>query len=260
MRITARGWSNESLDAARRQAIETAQKVAIWIASGKAERRHYLYGERPLPEPVIREFSKDAVVTRNAYGALVLNTSRLMFIDVDHPEEAPSAPGASGFLSSLFGKKAPEPPRRTTPLDRIIDATQRNGLHGRVYQTAAGFRVIIDSREFEPGSAGAESILKDFGSDPLYVRLCRMQESFRARLTPKPWRCQTYKPPATFPFETPQVENRYAQWISLYEAKSQNFATCRYLQDVGSVAGGLTPEVIAFHDEQTRAGSSLPLA
>jgi hypothetical protein len=54
----ARGWSNDSIDAARQLALDIAQQVADRLATGTQNqlRRHYPYGVRPLPEPVLREF------------------------------------------------------------------------------------------------------------------------------------------------------------------------------------------------------------
>ena len=91
VRVVARGWSNDSIDAARAKAREIAQKVAQRIVS-RGEQNRYPYGERPLPEPVIETIG-DSVVTRNAYGALVLNADRMMFVDIDREEAAPVAAG-----------------------------------------------------------------------------------------------------------------------------------------------------------------------
>src|SRR5262249_31921798 len=108
VRIVARGWSDESLESARAKAREIAKRVAERVLRGASQAQRYPYGDRPLPEPVIREFA-NAVVTRNVYGALVLNTSRLMFVDVDHKKAPPKSGG--GLLSSLFGKSSkPETP------------------------------------------------------------------------------------------------------------------------------------------------------
>src|SRR5258708_3790201 len=87
IQIVARGWSDESMDAARARARDIAQRVAQRLITDPDSRSQYEYGTRPLPEPKIREFGgsgdgSSAVVTRNAYGALVLNTAGMMFVDV----------------------------------------------------------------------------------------------------------------------------------------------------------------------------------
>src|SRR5258708_17287312 len=95
-------------------------------------------------------------------------------------------------LFSLFSKPAAQPPPPPQPVDSVVDGIQkvaaRNGLAVRVYKTAAGYRAMVVNAGFDPGSTRSEEVLKEFGADPLYVRLCKMQQSFRARLTPKPWR------------------------------------------------------------------------
>src|ERR1051326_229399 len=93
---------------ARRLAKSRAgsRRVAERLNSGVTQGGAYLYGERPLPEPVLRELPR-AIVTRNSYGALVLNTDRMMFVDVDR-KSAPKSAG--GFFGSLFGKPAPTGP------------------------------------------------------------------------------------------------------------------------------------------------------
>src|SRR5258706_5178155 len=129
-RAVARGWSNTSIDDARDVARKTAGRVAQKLASG-GDKGHYLYGDRPLPEPIVREFldstgATRAAVTRNAYGALVLNTRDMMFIDIDREEAHPPAPAAqavqdvadlltSGLRSLFGGKSAPPPPPPPPP-------------------------------------------------------------------------------------------------------------------------------------------------
>lgn len=260
----ARGWSDESVSAARALARQIAQRVAERIASHPGERNQYQYGNRPLPEPVIRELGPGAVITRNAYGALVLNTDSLMFVDVDRQGNTP-AEAAAGVISgilSLFGKSAPPPPKATeTALDGIEKVAGRRNLSARVYKTAGGYRVLITSAAFRAGASESEALLNEFGADPLYQRLCRMQESFRARLTPKPWRCDFHKPPVQFPLETPQEQDRYRRWEVEYNSKAARYATCRYLTAFGGDRA--LPEfkaLIDLHDQETKAASDLPLA
>ncbi|HEV8146265.1 MAG TPA: hypothetical protein VGP79_07790 [Bryobacteraceae bacterium] len=283
-RATARGWSNTSVEDAREVARKTAARVAQKLAAG-GEKGQYLYGDRPLPEPIIREFvdasgATRAAVTRNAYGALVLNTRDMMFIDIDREDAAPPAPAAetvqavadllSSGLRSLFGKSAPSPtpsplpPPPPAPVSAIppeISAViERHQLSTRVYKTAAGYRVMVTDARYSSDDTRTQALLQQFGSDPLYVRLCSMQQSFRARLTPKPWRCDMGMPPVTFPFETPQAEAQYAEWVRKYTAATRMFATCRFLDSTGDRVEPDFEELIAFHDQETKAKSSMPLA
>jgi len=258
LQLKARGWSNDSLDAARIKAIEIAGRVAERIAVGFTKADRYPYGDRPLPEPVIREFS-GAIVTRNAYGSLVLNTDRMMFVDVDRKAEPPKS---GGLFSSLFGKSKPAPePVRDPVIDELAEVTSRHKLAARLYETAAGYRLIVTNVGFSPGGPDSEALLAEYKSDRLYVRLCRMQECFRARLTPKPWRCGYPKRYTEFPFETPRDQESARKWESEYGSKSAMFSTCRFIGELGS--GFADPdfrELIEFHDRETKAAQGHPLA
>lgn len=264
VRVVSRGWSNESLEDARELARRIVGRLAGRLVSPESERRQYLYGERPLPEPVLREFrdggdAPRAVVTRNAYGALVLNTHELMFVDIDR-DDAPAADLVSGILS-LFGKATPGPAGADAALADIQRVTERNGLAARVYKTAAGYRAIVTNARFDASAAHSEGLLQQFGADRLYVRLCRMQECFRARLTPKPWRCGLRVPPTSFPFDTLQEESRFRAWDAAYASATARYATCRYITTFGGarVDPGFE-DLIAHHDQETKAASALPLA
>ena len=255
LKVKARGWSDESLDAARTKALEVARRVAERIAGGESGGK-YPYGDRPLPEPVIREFT-GAMVTRNKYGALVLNTDQMMFVDVDRK----TAPAKSGLLSSLFGKPKPAASAEDPVIEELAGITSRHNLAARLYETAAGYRLIVTSAPFKPGSADAEALLTAYKSDPLYIRLCRMQESFRARLTPKPWRCGYPKRYLDYPFETAQDRELAQRWESDYGLRSAAFATCRFIRDVGSGSfRGDFRELVDFHDRETKAMQARPLA
>jgi hypothetical protein len=83
-------WSHHSLAEAQALAVQAAQKLAERFRAGDTLRRGYGYADRPFREPMLREIKNDAgkvaaVVTRNSYGCLVLNTARVMFVDVDLP-------------------------------------------------------------------------------------------------------------------------------------------------------------------------------
>jgi hypothetical protein len=267
VRAAARGWSNDSLDAAAAMASKTAQHIASLLADGRTKLERYQYGDRPIPEPVIKEFpdgsSPRAVVTRNVYGAFVLNTRDLMFVDIDSDE--PSA-AATSFLSAvmgLFGKKQQQPaPSAPSPVEELVrQVAATSGLSLRLYKTAGGHRAIVTNAPYGATADASDALLRDFGADPLYIRLCRQQESFRARLTPKPWRMRMSEPPVTYPFQTPAEQNRFDRWDATYASNTARFATCRFIRTLGptEVASGFQ-ELIDFHDAQTKADSDLPLA
>ena len=262
IRVRTRGWSDDSLESARTRALDIAQRVANRLAQGMNKSQQYTYGDRPLPEPQLRSFGDAAVVTRNLYGALVLNTSHLMFVDIDSKHAAdPGRSLLSGF-SSLFRKSAPAAPAAPDPmLDAMNQVVQRHALSARVYQTAAGYRLLITNTRFDAASPDAEALFREFGSDPLYIRLCKLQESFRARLTPKPWRCGYHAPLIEFPFEDPADEERFHQWEQKYNVKIAQFATCRFLTALGSnTVASEFDQLIYYHDQETKAQLSFPLA
>ena len=74
------GWSETSPDEARSRALESARRVVQWLTSGSgAVPDHYGYDERLPREEIIDEYvdpngEPHAFVSRNAYGALILNT------------------------------------------------------------------------------------------------------------------------------------------------------------------------------------------
>ena len=268
LRAVARGWSNDSLEAARAAARTAASRLAERLAAGRTDGARYPYGERPLPEPLIQELRDGAgeaaaVVTRNAYGALVLNSRELMFADIDRDDAAPAGPagGLVTGLRSLFGKPAPAAPAAESPvLADVRRVAEARGLGVRLYRTAAGYRAIVTSAR-QPAGAASEDLLRQFGADPLYVKLCRMQESFRARLTPKPWRCGVRTPPVAYPFSGPADESRFRAWEAEYAAAGARYATCRYVASLGDarIAPGLEA-LVRYHDQQTKADTTLPLA
>ena len=235
--VTARGWSDESMDAARAKAREIARHVADRVLNHPGVKEKYPYGDRPLPEPVLKTFpAGTAVITRNLYGAEILNTDEMMFVDID----------------------------RDDPRPRKVDVESvaaKHGLSGRVYETYAGYRVILTNRKFMPGSPEAEALMHEFGADQMYVRLCKMQISFRARLTPKPWRCDWYNPRGSgYPIEDSWLQELFDQWVREYNEHASRYATCQLVGTFGSEVLPEFSELIAYHDVVSKSGSGLPLA
>lgn len=256
------GASNESLADAKRNAHKLAQQTAEALRRGDFP-GGYLYSDRPVREEIVEEFGDDenpyAVITRNAYGSLVLNTARIMFADIDEPTpdqalESPLKP-LLGLFGSLLG--APDLATEILDDDKIEDipahvanvAREVPGLGLRLYRTAAGYRCMITSREYDPLSEHSQQLLVELGSDPLYVKLCHVQECFRARLTPKFWRCDLPAPPARFPWSDAAQEQLMREWEQSYAEGTQAYATCEFVESHGAaeIESQIAP-IVELHD------------
>jgi len=259
--------SDHSQEEAYQSALTTAKNVLRSFLSGNRLGR-YAYGETPLREETIEKFTNAqgelvAAVTRNAYGSLILNTDQIMFIDLDFP---PVSFGESirYFFARMFNKTALSPDaQRECEVKERLEQFLDNGYQWslRLYRTCAGMRALVTHDLFDPASEGTLDILRSVGSDPLYLRLCKIQKCFRARLTPKPWRCGHTAHPVRWPMENRDQQEQFEQWQSEYTAKQRQFATCRLLGTLGN--DRVHPEVgkiIEVHDYVTRCEESLELA
>ena len=200
------------------------------------------------------------MLKRNADGCYVLNTGQVMFVDIDRTGEAARA-GLAGFLSGLFsgGNKAPA---ENSVLSEVRAWAQKNSRWGlRLYRTAGGFRLLVTHDLFNPEQVRHESIFQDLKADPLYVALCKNQKSFRARLTPKHWRCDLEPPPSRWPWPDSQAESRFQEWHRKYLASCEKRATCEFIEQIGSqVVHAEVRPIIALHDKLTKSASKLELA
>lgn len=258
------GHSDRDVEEARSRAKEAVARLAAHLKGENEFPDKYAYSDRPIREEILDEVKDSsgaviALVTRNGYGAEVLNAAGVLFADIDDPP----AKGAGLFasLARLFGSRKPETPAPTIPpaVTRYAEAHPDVGL--RVYRTRAGWRVILVNEEFDPTSPKARETLVALESDPQYVELTRVQQCFRARLTPKPWRCGIPRPLRNFPRENAAVEKVHQEWLRKYQSSSGGFATCRLVTELGrgrDTAAAST--IISLHDRATRATSGLPLA
>ncbi len=255
------GGSDTNVEDARRRATETAQRVAQVLASGDPRGR-YPYGERPLREEIVSEIRDQdrllGVVTRNVYGALVVNAVESMFIDIDYQVES-AGTTLKRLFGRLLGNKVPSRDEEIMTRVETVCATTP-GLGLRLYRTAAGYRCLVTSGTFDPAATSTRDLLQRFGSDPLYVNLCRSQECFRARLTPKFWRCRGTAPPSRFPWPDQATEARYREWERSYERCSERYATCEYVGSYGSSAVDATVRTILDLHDQAACKPGLPLA
>jgi hypothetical protein len=173
-----------------------------------------------------------------------------MFMDVDLPAEKTGS-GLSRFFGQLLGRaEQPAENHEARTLERIEGwAERQHGLSVRVYRTAAGFRCLVTSHAYEPASGKALEMMTSLGCDPLYVRLCKDQGSFRARLTPKPWRVHVANPPSRWPFRDDRAQRKFLKWEEKYRSASSAWCVCRLVKELGGAK--IHPEiapVLALHD------------
>lgn len=260
------GFSDESSEKARECAQERARITAERFHSGETLQR-YGYPNRPLREPVVQVMASStqaepaAVITRNSYGCMVLNAARMFIADIDRPRRQAEEPPA-GILHRFFARN-PKPTeaepdkglQASSILAKVVEVISgdSDGL-AFIYETAGGLRIIFGHREMDPCSEEAQRVLDFFGSDPLYLRLCRNQKSFRARLTPKPWRCGHYAPTERWPFPEKRSEKSFEAWESEYLRRIRDYSVVRLLERVGDgkIHAAIQP-LLALHDQIARA-------
>lgn len=264
------GWSDQSAADAEAHARSRAAKVKLTY--GRREGNPwYLYDDRPLREPILEDLSKGesrVVITRSRLGPKVLNTDRVAFVDIDvyndhDPQRGPSR--RHGFFDRLLGRPDPMGVRRAA----IREWCQRHsdfGLH--LYETKNGFRGIITDRLLEPRAERTLSLFKELGADELYIRLCKGQECFRARLSAKPWRIGAPVLSASFPYtfsgtsvERNECMRRDDEIAAQYDGIAEGYAACRFSEHFGRAI--IHPEVqrvIDIHDAVSGATSSKPVA
>ncbi|HEY2894874.1 MAG TPA: hypothetical protein VGJ16_11690, partial [Pirellulales bacterium] len=208
--------SSDKSPADAHQSALAAATTLLRSFLGGAKLNRYDYGERALREEIKQRFTNEAgeliaIISQNSYGSLVLSTARVMFIDVDFPPHRP-AEAVSYFFRRLFDRSAPSPEAQReqdarAKLDEFL-ANQPQWSF-RVYRTFAGLRLLATNSLFDPAADSTEALLQSMGSDPMYIRLCKARESFRARLTPKPWRCGHTSNTITWPRETDEQSRRF---------------------------------------------------
>lgn len=254
--LSAWGWGSDE-SSARQSAMERLDRIVQRLRRGEDFPGPYEYSQRPLREEILETIADEqsgaaaAIITRNKYGAEVLNTADLLFLDIDFEPQ--------GLMKRLFGKgKSPE----QTTLEKLRDVLSRQATASfRVYRTASGLRAMAVDQRFDPRAEETQKLMRVSGTDRAYARMCRAQQSFRARLTPKPWRCNCALPPGQHPRLQSAVKRGFAQWLGEYSAAASGFATCRYLETIGTAKSSpATKLLVDLHDRLTRADESLPLA
>lgn len=244
------GRSDLSEEHAREQAREQLAAVQSRIAKGQRRLEGY---EPCIREEVVQVIDTHNLISRNRYGALVLNSENVVFVDIDRVREGV----VSGLKRLLFG------PRKQSMHDRIVEMVEKQAaqpeyrdLGIRIYATHSGVRLIVTGRDFAPDSKAVARLFGDFQADQLYAWLCARQKCYRARLTPKPSRmkCRGFK--VSFP-RTAEEDAALKTWVAEYEHKAGRFAVCRLIKVLGP---SRTHPVISLHDNLTKATARLSLA
>ena len=159
--------------------------------------KDYQSAKEPVVDPrELYDLGEVAWLTVNSYNALVLNTSNMLIADIDFGDERINRHAGARDCDDVL-----------TNLDELETLDENwfgfpdsddDDKHDfrfafqtyRVYRTHSGCRVICTSVTMPWEDRGwlAERFMQFLRGDPDYIRLCRVQKCYRARLTPKPWR------------------------------------------------------------------------
>ncbi len=192
-------------------------------------------------ELIEQELDENNIVTRNRYGALVLNSTDLCFADVDYVSG-----GFFNALARLFGGGRSDEEILIERIRSLCAAEDSLGV--RLYRTAAGFRLVLAGRGVSLGSPCLENLFRTLDTDPLYRKLCERQGCFRARLTPKPSRVGLKAAPTCMDSST--AAETLAGWVPAYETACKPYAVCRLADCFGRP---ISHPALTLHDELTGA-------
>lgn len=250
----------------------------------------------PIREEIIAQHD-DVMITRNGYGALCLNTPDVLFADIDFAESSQLTVHFAAFFMLLllsiavsayfmswmilvigliisflftrvFAKSLSTLQRRfiTTPeqgsLALIRNFSQQHPhWHLRVYRTPKGYRILAMHQTFDANGKEAQLMFEAIKADPHYVRMCKNQNCFRARISPKPWRIGMNRLRlGIWPVDPQDLAIREA-WVREYEQHAKHYASCRFVEQFGSqIVNAKAKQVQLLHDQYCKSGTHLDLA
>jgi len=233
--------------------LEEAEKDAL-VRLAKAQQR--IYGQKitddyeaNIVEEIIERIDENNIITRNRYGALVLNSANQMFIDVDVRNP--------GLFTRLFDKKMT--PKEYT-LQKIRKKVKKNNYRNYgfvIYETHNGYRVIVTGNLQGPRTKKSIAVMRDIGTDFLYFHLCLKQNCFRARLTPKPYRIKQRRLSSKYLNRNEEQQSDFEAWVEEYDRKSISFAVCKKIEQHGEVSHN---PIIQYHEKSCKVNSTKKLA
>ncbi len=229
------GGSNVSENEAIKDAENKLLK-AQKIINGELDRDQEY--EADIVEEIIHKIDDHNIITRNRYGALVLNSKNMLFIDIDDYSKS--------LADRLFKRKNTKKELILDKIDKIVGKNKYAELGFRVYETSKGYRVLVTNKDFNPRTGESKSIMNDFGSDHLYRWLCIKQNCYRARLTPKPYRIKQKGIKVIYPGRNTEQQQKLSEWIKDYEEKSRDYSTCHLIKEYGKINMN---DSIDYHDK-----------
>jgi hypothetical protein len=247
--VSVKGFSNESQIAAVNNAESNKTDVSSKIVANTYETSRDILVEEVVQE--IESSPRSTVITRNRYGSLVLNSTDIIF--TDHDMDAMQG----SFLMSFFRRR---PKNKQALLDSIRTSLLRRGLSARVYETRNGYRCIITNKSEPGGTRESIALLERLHCDNQYIHMTKVQECYRARLTPKPYRMKLSKPPIRFPYATEKAIELFDEWLLTYQRELVKYATCKFVEEIGTTMDSRVLGVIKIHDELTKSSTNLTLA
>ncbi len=140
-----------------------------------------------------------------------------------------------------------------------------------LYQTPNGYRLICLQDLFNANDELTQVCFRELPIDPLYVKMCQLQDCFRVRVTGKPWRMGINDKPNKYIWKQPselseleQERQKYRQeWLADYSVINQGYRACKFIKRIGNLDIAIDKQVkefIALHDKLCQCEKDLPLA
>jgi len=227
--------SNVSQQDAHGRLAELAKRIEERIRL-RQPRQQY---EAEIREHVVQAIDENNVITICRYGAWILNSTQYAFYDLD------DVPRSFWDMFRSWD--------RNQRKDRIVQKFKENyvrypelGDSFRIYETFAGIRVI--GRQYlAPQHPRFDTIMRGLVVDDLYHLLCKKQQCYRARLTPKPYRMRFSAIKIRSPLDC--QTDQYRQWAVRYETASRRFRVVKLLETICADFGH--EMVVQLHDQLT---------
>jgi len=321
------GWSDTNQSDARVHAEKRVDEAFQQLADGsdieRREQRVSYNGSDgvPIREEII-QFHGDAVLSRNIYGSLCLNTPDVVFADIDFGENYQNVIGPlfpwllfvgglmhyfftpnliynfswnvlgyelqyvfvkylndinSGLLISgmslviviyILNARSNMDDEQflketyTYHINLIQDFSKNYpDWNLRVYRTPAGLRIMVMHDVYQPNDPIVEDFFESLNTDYVYAMMCKRQNCFRARVSPKPWRIglegeYVNLKGGVWPIAQNRMQER-KDWVSRYDKMAENFASCRFEKNIGSnMVHDKCEKLRLVHDHYCKVGES----